>query len=105
MFDRLISFAMHQRVFVLVLVLSTVLATLLKKLASAAGLGPLDRLLGGLFGALRGLLLLLSITIVVGLTSWREHTIWQQSVMAQWLQDTLHALRPLLPTEFGRYLN
>jgi membrane protein required for colicin V production len=103
--DTLRQLAGFVVVFVLVLVLSTVLATLLKKLASAAGLGPLDRLLGGLFGALRGLLLLLSITIVVGLTSWREHTIWQQSVMAQWLQDTLHALRPLLPTEFGRYLN
>jgi membrane protein required for colicin V production len=92
-------------VFVSVLVASTLIALLMKKLTSAAGLGPLDRLLGALFGALRGLLLLLTLTIVVDLSPWRESDLWQTSVMAQWLQGALHALRPLWPAEFGRYLN
>jgi hypothetical protein len=58
-----------------------------------------------LFGALRGLLLLLTLTIVVDLSPWRESDLWQTSAMAQWLQGALHALRPLWPAEFGRYLN
>jgi membrane protein required for colicin V production len=92
-------------VLVAVLVLSTLLAIVLKKLASAVGLGPLDRLLGAVFGALRGLLLLLSITIVVGLSPWRSQEMWQTSAVPQWLRGTLLSLRPLLPTEFGKYLN
>ena len=92
-------------VFVAVLVASTLIALFMKKLASAAGLGPLDRLLGGVFGALRGLLLLLTLTIVVDLSPWREAAVWQESMVAQWLQASLHTLRPLLPAEFGKYLN
>jgi membrane protein required for colicin V production len=92
-------------VFVLVLTLCTLLAIVLKKLASAVGLGPLDRLLGAVFGALRGLLLLLSLTIVVGLSPWKSQDIWVSSTVPQWLRGTLGVLRPLLPTEFGKYLN
>jgi len=92
-------------VFVLVLVASAILANLLKKLASVAGLGPLDRVLGALFGALRGLLLLLTLTVVVNLSDWRGHEHWQNSAVANWLNQTLLALRPLLPAEFGKYLN
>ena len=92
-------------VFVLVLVASAILANLLKKLASVAGLGPLDRALGALFGALRGLLLLLTLTVVVNLSDWRGHEHWQNSAVANWLNQTLLALRPLLPAEFGKYLN
>ena len=66
--DTLRQLAGFVLVFVSVLVLSTALALVLKKMASAVGLGPLDRVLGALFGALRGLLLLLSLTIVVGLS-------------------------------------
>ena len=92
-------------VFLLVLTLCTLLAILLKKMASAVGLGPLDRLLGAIFGALRGLLLLLSLTIVVGLSPWQSQEMWQNSAVPQWLRGTLVILRPLLPTEFGKYLN
>jgi membrane protein required for colicin V production len=92
-------------VFLLVLVAFALLSMALRKLASAAGLGPLDRALGGLFGALRGWLLLLSLTIVVDLASWREYPHWQASVVAQTLQAQLQTLRPLLPAQFGKYLN
>lgn len=103
--DTLRQLAGFVLVFVSVLVLSTALALVLKKMASAVGLGPLDRVLGALFGALRGLLLLLSLTIVVGLSPWHDHEAWQTSLVAQRLQGTLATLRPLLPAEFGRYLN
>ena len=92
-------------VFLLVLVAFAVLSMVLRKLASAAGLGPLDRALGVLFGALRGWLVLLSLTIVVDLASWRDHPHWQDSVVAQTLQAHLLALRPLLPDPLGKYLN
>ena len=45
------------------------------------------------------------VTIVVDLSPWREAAVWQESMVAQWLQASLHTLRPLLPAEFGKYLN
>lgn len=92
-------------VFLIVLVAFALLSTVLRKLASAAGLGPLDRALGVLFGALRGWLLLLSLTIVVHLAKWQDHPQWQTSVLAQALQGHLHTLRPLLPDPFGKVLD
>ncbi len=103
--DTLKHLAGFAVVFLAVLVLSTLLALLMKKLASAAGLGPLDRLLGAIFGAFRGLLLLLTLTIVVELSPWRDSEFWQAAGVAQWLQATLHTLSPLLPADFGKYLN
>ncbi len=91
-------------VFLSVLVLSTLLGLILKKLTSVVGLGPLDRLLGALFGALRGVLLLLTLAIVVGLSPWRDSETWGASMVAQWLQASLQNLGPLLPAEFGKYL-
>ncbi len=92
-------------VFLFVLVAFALLSMALRKLASAVGLGPLDRALGAWFGALRGWLVLLSLTIVIDLASWRDHPHWQASVVAQTLQGHLQALRPLLPAAFGKYLN
>ena len=92
-------------VFLLVLIITAILARMLQKLASAVGLGPLDRALGAVFGALRGLLLLLTLTIVVNMTDWRLHEHWQNSSVATWLNQTLQTLRPLMPAEFGKYLN
>jgi membrane protein required for colicin V production len=91
-------------VFLAVLIISAFLGMLLKKLASAVGLGPLDRLLGAVFGALRGLLLLLTLTIMVDLSPLHNHDWWQQSGVAQWLHGVLQTLRPLLPAEFGKYI-
>jgi len=92
-------------VFLTVLVVCALLAGLLRKLATVVGLGPLDRVLGAMFGALRGLLLLLSLTIVVNLSDWRNHEYWQNSAVVDWLNQTLQAWRPLMPAEFGKYLN
>lgn len=51
--------------FVLVLVLSSVLAMLLSKLIKASGLGIVDRLLGTVFGVLRGALIVMALVFVI----------------------------------------
>lgn len=91
-------------VFVGVLVATALLSWAIKKLLSAVGLGVLDRLLGGLFGVLRGVVVLLVITVVVGMTPLHESEGWQQSQGAQWLELFLHVLKPVLPADFGKYL-
>jgi membrane protein required for colicin V production len=91
-------------VFVAVLVGTALVSWVVKKLISAVGLGPLDRLLGSLFGLMRGVVILLAVTVFVGMTPMRETEAWKQAQGAQWLQQFLHVLKPVLPADFGKYL-
>ena len=91
-------------VFVAVLVATVLVSWVIKKLISAVGLGPLDRLLGSLFGLMRGVVILLAVTVLVGMTPMRETEGWKQAQGAQWLQQLLHVLKPVLPADFGKYL-
>ena len=91
-------------VFVAVLVGTVLVSVLIKKLISAVGLGPLDRLLGSLFGLMRGVVILLAVTVFVGMTPMRDTEAWKQAQGTQWLQQFLHVLKPVLPADFGKYL-
>ncbi|WP_310625764.1 CvpA family protein [Limnohabitans sp.] len=91
-------------VFIAVLMATVLVSWMVKKLVSAVGLGPLDRLLGSLFGLMRGLVILLAVTVLVGMTPMRETEAWKQAQGAQWLQQFLHVLKPVLPADFGKYL-
>ena len=91
-------------VFMAVLVATALVSWTLKKLLSAVGLGLLDRMFGSVFGLMRGVVLLLAVTVFVGMTPMRETDAWKQSQGAQWLQEFLHVLKPVLPADFGKYL-
>jgi len=79
-------------------------AWLVKKMVAAVGLRPIDRVLGGVFGLLRGAVVLLAVAVVVGMTPLQSQQAWQTSAVAQVLGDSLQALRPLLPEPVARYL-
>jgi membrane protein required for colicin V production len=81
------------------------LATLMRKLVSAAGLRPADRLLGALFGVLRGMVLLLAVTVAVNMTPFKGSDWWQASRGALVLTSALNALKPLLPMQFSRFVS
>lgn len=91
-------------IFVVCAMVGSLLARLIKHLLAAIGLQPVDRLLGGVFGLARGLVLLLAISVVIGMTALRDSAWWQESVAAGLTQSVLRGLRPALPQEFGRYL-
>lgn len=91
-------------VFVAVVFLGGLVAWLVKKLVATVGLRPIDRVLGGLFGLLRGGLVLLAISVVVGLTPLRAEAAWRESVVAGVLDHGVHVIKPLLPQDLARYL-
>jgi membrane protein required for colicin V production len=91
-------------VFVAVLVTTALVSWTVKKLLSAVGLGLLDRVLGSLFGLMRGVVILLAVTVFVGMTPMRDTEAWKQAQGTQWLQQFLHVLKPVLPADFGKYL-
>lgn len=76
-----------------------------KRMVSAVGLRPIDRVLGGAFGLLRGAVILLALAVVIGMTPLQSNAQWQRSLVAQVLSDSLHTLKPLLPVSVARYLS
>ena len=80
------------------------LTSLVKKLIDAIGLRPADRALGAIFGVLRGLVLLLAMAVVAGLTPVGRAPWWQESQAGPVLAETLQVLKPALPEEFSRHL-
>ena len=74
--------------FVSVLVVGGLLTFLIGKLVEQTGLSGTDRILGGAFGSIRGLFLVLVIMLVAGLTPVPQDPWWQQS-------RTIQSLMPL----------
>lgn len=91
-------------VFVGCLFAGSLVAFVLKKLISAVGMRPADRALGALFGLVRGLVLVLAVVLVVGMTPLHTGSWWQDAVGPRWAHGVLAGLKPVLPQEFGKYL-
>jgi membrane protein required for colicin V production len=81
-----------------------VLARVLRLLLHSSPLSLGDRALGALFGGLRGLLLLLVLTQVVGMTPLYESQAWRDSIAAPWLMSVVALIKPLLPSQISQYL-
>jgi membrane protein required for colicin V production len=73
-------------------------------MVEAVGLRPIDRVLGMLFGLARGVILLLAVTLVIGMTPLRTSAWWQESKGAELLVATLHGLMPLVPEGIAKYM-
>lgn len=91
-------------VFVLSLVIWTLLSRLLRLIVHATPLQLIDRVLGGGFGLLRGVVLMLAVATVVALTPAARSPHWQASQGAGLLAGLLQALKPLLPDSVARHL-
>lgn len=79
-------------------------AWLVQKLVASVGLRPVDRVLGGAFGLVRGLVILLAVALVVSMTQMQSTAWWRDSATAGVLSATLHELKPLLPEPVARYI-
>jgi membrane protein required for colicin V production len=91
-------------VFVAGIFLGGLVAFLIKNLVNAVGLRPADRMLGAAFGLVRGAVVLLALTVVVGMTPVKSAQVWQESMGAHIATIALVGLKPALPEEFGKYL-
>jgi membrane protein required for colicin V production len=85
--------------FLIVLILSGLAARAISALVGKTLLRPLDRLLGAVFGVLRGLLVLLALAIVVAYTPIGSSAAWRESHGAAWLNTILRELVPLVAPE------
>ena len=83
--------------FIAVLLVGGLLNYLLGRLVESTGLSGSDRLLGGVFGAVRGLVLVLFLMLVAGLTPVPQDPWWQQSRAIQSLMPLAEWSAQFLP--------
>lgn len=88
-------------VFIAALVVTTLLGVVLSHLVKAVGLGGLDRTLGALFGVARGVLAVVALVLLSGLTSAPLQPWWRESMSGGALAAAALALKPWLPPTFA----
>lgn len=91
-------------VFIAVAFLGGLVAWGVQKLVASVGLRPVDRVLGGVFGLLRGAVILLAIALVITMTQMQSAQWWRGSPTAGLLSHTLHNVKPLLPDPLARHI-
>lgn len=84
-------------IFVLVLIVAGLAGVLLAKLIRAVGLGALDRTLGGLFGFVRGAVIVLIAVLLVGVTGFPREPAWRDAQLRGPLETIAIFARAYLP--------
>jgi membrane protein required for colicin V production len=92
-------------VFVLVLLLTSLIAATISRLLHAAGLGPVDRGLGAVFGFVRGMLVVLILVLLSGLTDVPRTSVWREAKLSAPLEAAAGGVKPFLPSELARRIN
>jgi membrane protein required for colicin V production len=92
-------------VFVVTLILASLLAMAVSRLLKSAGLGLEDRLLGGFFGFARGILIVLTLVLLSGLTALPRQPAWSDAMLSPPLEALAGAMKPWLPQAVSRYLS
>jgi len=89
--------------FILSLIVSSIINFFATQFIQRVGLTGVDRTIGGVFGFLRGILLVTIVVMLLGLTTLPKESWWDESffmfrfeAIATWLKD-------LLPSDIARY--
>ncbi|HEY0663797.1 MAG TPA: CvpA family protein, partial [Thiobacillaceae bacterium] len=83
-----------------VLLLGHLLATLVK----ASSLATADRVFGGLLGLVKGLVIVVGLTLAAGLTSLPRTDFWKQASLTSGLQVMALVALPLVPEDVAKYV-
>jgi membrane protein required for colicin V production len=92
-------------VFVAALIVWGILVWLASKLIKAVGLGWLDRVLGGIFGILRGGLVVIALVWLAGLTQMPERPFWRDAQTARLVEDVALWSKVWLPDDIARRIH
>jgi membrane protein required for colicin V production len=91
-------------VFLLVLVVGGLINYLLGRLVDGTGLSGTDRLFGALFGALRGLAIVLAAVIIAGFTPFVKDPWWEQSALLPEMERMATWMVGFFPESIQQYL-
>ena len=78
---------------------------LLGRLVHVSGLSGVDRSLGLMFGLVRGVVLVLILVILGGLTELPQQDFWRDAMLWPYARRGVHELKPLLPETLAAYVH
>lgn len=91
--------------FVTVLIAGAIVSFLIRKLVAGSGLSGSDRLLGMVFGLMRGLVLVTLCVLLLGFTPFPRDPWWRESRLLPSFQASAEWLSQRLPAPVARYLD
>ena len=92
-------------VFLMVLIASTLLAIAISSLIKRAGLGAADRMLGAVFGLVRGIAVVTVIVLLAGLTALPTTPAWRQAMTSAPLEALANTVKVWLPSDLSKHIN
>ena len=88
--------------FIGVRLLMALLSTAVEAGIRSAGLSVVDRGLGGLFGLGRGMLIVMTVVLLCGLTAIPSQPFWTQALLSPLAETAAITIKPFLPGEIAR---
>ncbi len=92
-------------VFIAALLLWAMLVWVFARLIKAAGLGLIDSVLGGMFGLLRGVLIILVLVWLAGTSSIPEQAFWREAKTSRWAEDMAQLAKVVLPDNLAERIH
>lgn len=90
--------------FIGVRLLMMLLAMAFDSVIKATGLTMADRGLGGLFGLLRGAVIVVVAVVICGMTALPQQDFWKKAQLSSLAESAAHAVKPFLPDNIARYV-
>ncbi|HEY8606799.1 MAG TPA: CvpA family protein [Noviherbaspirillum sp.] len=90
--------------FIGVRLLMLLLTMALDAMIKASGLTLADRGLGGLFGLGRGMVLVLAVVMVCGMTALPQQPFWKEALFSPLAVTAARTVKPFLPGDFARHV-
>mgnify|MGYP002725656356 CR=1 FL=1 len=97
-----VSFA---TLFLVTLILGSMINRAMQRLIDFSGFGGMDHLLGMLFGAARGILIVSLLVLLAGLTPLPQDSWWHESLLLPHFQEIAGWLREQLPDHLRSYFS
>jgi membrane protein required for colicin V production len=96
--------AAYALVFFLVLLVMTLLSITIGQFLKVLGIGPWDRALGAIFGFARGMVIVLALVVMAGLTALPRQPFWRNATFSAPLEAVVSSVKPWLPEAVGKEL-
>ncbi|MEX3933523.1 CvpA family protein [Paraburkholderia phymatum] len=88
-----------------VILVASVANALLSRLVQVSGLGGVDRSVGLMFGLVRGVILVLILVALAGLTELPKQEFWRNALLRPYAVQGVRELKPLLPETLAAYVH
>ena len=91
--------------FILALIVMGLISLMLTAVIKKIGLGSLDRLLGTVIGFLRGVVIMLVLVILGGMTALPQQSDWRNAFTSGWFEVLAQAVKPWLPEAMAKRIH